>query len=189
MGEKLNDNNSEKLPYPEATGEQYEKLGEELEKQAETSSVENAETRTEKAKVEALEQAISVERGGAEKKKARNATAPKRRNISKKERDASFQHRMTHVRSNLSAPERAFSKFIHAKPIEKTSEILGSTIARPNAILSGAVVAFFAVLGVYLLAKNLGYPLSGFETIGAFVVGWVLGLLYDFFRIMITGKK
>lgn len=62
-------------------------------------------------------------------------------------------------------------------------------MARPNAILAGSVVAFFAVLGVYLLAKNLGYVLSGFETIAAFVIGWIIGILYDYFRTMITGKK
>ena len=60
---------------------------------------------------------------------------------------------------------------------------------RPNAILAGAVVAFVLVLAVYLISKFYGYTLSGFETIGAFIVGWVLGILYDFFKVMITGKK
>jgi hypothetical protein len=42
---------------------------------------------------------------------------------------------------------------------------------------------------VYLIAKNLGYVLSGFETIGAFAIGWIIGVLYDYFRVMVTGKK
>ena len=96
---------------------------------------------------------------------------------------------MSRVQAELTPSSRAFSKIIHAKPVEKTSEVVGSTIARPNAILSGAIVAFVLVLAVYLLAKNFGYVLSGFETIGAFIVGWVLGVLYDYFRVMITGKK
>ncbi len=183
---------NEALETAKASAEQYEKAAEALERSAERS-VENAEQATEKAKVEALEQAISVERGSAER--VRNAApssgpAPKKRSkSSKKELDASFNRRMSTVRAELSAPERAFSKFIHAKPVEKTSEVVGATIARPNAILSGAVVAFVAVLATYLIAKNLGYPLSGFETIGAFIAGWILGILYDFFRVMITGKK
>ncbi|OYX41587.1 hypothetical protein B7Y94_04890, partial [Candidatus Saccharibacteria bacterium 32-49-12] len=79
--------------------------------------------------------------------------------------------------------------FIHNPAIEKASEAVGATIARPNAILTGSVVAFVLVLGVYVLARVLGYALSGFETIAAFAVGWVIGLLYDYFRVMITGKK
>lgn len=89
----------------------------------------------------------------------------------------------------MPASQRAFSKFIHNPAVEKTSEAVGNTVARPNAILAGAVVAFFLVLLVYVVAKFYGYRLSGFETIGAFIIGWIIGILYDFFRVMITGKK
>jgi len=190
MAEKLQESSNERIESaPEVRAEHYERAQENLEKNAE-KSIENGEKQAEKAKVEALEQAISVERGSAEKKRKEPSTpASKRRRVSKKERDASFQRQMSAVRSEMSAPERTFSKFIHAKPVERTSEVVGATIARPNAVLAGSVVAFISVLGVYLLAKHYGYPLSGFETIGAFIVGWVLGILYDFFRVMITGKR
>ena len=89
----------------------------------------------------------------------------------------------------MSAQSRAFSKVIHNPGVEKTSEALGSTVARPNAILSGAVFAFVLTLGVYLVARYYGYTLSGFESIGAFVLGWVIGIIYDFLKVMITGKK
>ena len=96
---------------------------------------------------------------------------------------------MKEVRSQMSAPSRTFSKVIHNKTVEKVSDGVGATIARPNAILSGAIFAFVLTLGVYLLAKNLGYPLSGFETIAAFILGWMLGIAYDFLKVMITGRK
>ena len=188
MSERLNEQNNERISTPEVSPERYEELAEQFEKKAEKSNVENIEKQAERAKTEALEQAISVEKNSAERKKT-TSKSTKRRSINKKERNASFDKRMKDVRSEMSAPEKAFSKTIHAKPVEKTSEFVGATIARPNAILSGAFVAFVAVLSVYLIAKNLGYPLSGFETIGAFIVGWVIGLLYDFFKVMITGKK
>ena len=95
---------------------------------------------------------------------------------------------MKQLHTELKPTQRAFSKIIHNPIIEKTSEIIGGTIARPNAILSGAMVAFFLVLGVYVVSKYYGYTLSGFESIGAFVVGWVIGLLYDFLKVMVTGK-
>ena len=176
---------------PEVSAEHYEKLSEKLKNGAEIG-IENGEQAVEKAKIEALETAISVEKGSAEKARRPSDTpAPVKRKgaISKKERDASFKKHMAQTQAEMSAPARAFSKIIHNKAVEKTSEVVGATVARPNAILSGAVVAFILVLAVYVIAKNLGYVLSGFETIGAFIVGWALGVLYDYFRVMITGKK
>lgn len=172
--------------------ESYLKAEASVERAAEKSRVENGESAEKEARKEALKEAISVERGSAEKKGKESAGSPAKRRhgvVSKKERDASYKHHMKQLQSELKPTQRAFSKFIHNPVIEKTSEAVGSTVARPNAVLSGAVVAFFLVLAVYLVAKHYGYPLSGFETIGAFIVGWVLGILYDFFKVMITGKK
>ncbi len=170
----------------------YEAAADSQELAAEKARIENGETAAEKARVEALEQAVSVEKAGAEKKRTAPSTSPARRRhgvVSKKERDASYKQHLKEIRTDMSVPQRAFSAFIHSPIVEKTSEVAGSTVARPNSILAGAVVAFFAVLAVYLIAKHYGYVLSGFETIAAFIVGWLLGILYDFFRVMVTGKK
>ena len=172
--------------------EKHEQISEALEKAAEKSSVENGEKAEKEARHEALKEAVSVESGSAEKKRKESASAPAKRRhgvVSKREREASYKHHMKQLQSELTPTQRAFSKFIHNPVIEKTSEVVGSTVARPNAILAGAVVAFVLVLAVYLVSKFYGYTLSGFETIGAFLVGWVLGILYDFFKVMITGKK
>lgn len=172
--------------------ESYLKAEASVERAAEKSNVESGEKAEAKARHEALKEAISVERGSAEKKAKEAAGSPAKRRhgvVSKKERDASYKHHMKQLQSELKPGQRAFSKFIHNPVIEKTSEAVGSTVARPNAVLSGAVVAFVLVLGVYVVSKFYGYTLSGFETIGAFIVGWVLGILYDFFKVMITGKK
>ena len=186
---------------PETTPENKERSQESIEAQknieaglergAENAKVENGEQALEKAKIEALEQALSVEKGSAEKKKKEPSSPAAQRHgvVSKKAKKDSFKQEMTKIQAELPATQRGFSKLIHNPVVEKTSEALGSTVARPNAILAGAIVAFFAVLAVYLTAKHFGYALSGFETIGAFIVGWVLGILYDFFRVMITGKK
>ncbi|MFZ1250406.1 MAG: hypothetical protein WAR37_03105 [Candidatus Microsaccharimonas sp.] len=172
--------------------EKYLNVESSLERAAEKSKLENVEKAEANARVEALKQAISVEAGSAEKKtKARTGSPAKRRHgvVSKKERNTSYKRHVKQLQSELKPSQRAFSKVIHNPVIEKTSEAVGNTVARPNAILAGAMVAFFLVLAVYLVAKFYGYPLSGFETIGAFIVGWVLGILYDFFKVMITGKK
>jgi len=172
--------------------ESYLKAEAAVERAVEKSNVENGEKAEKEARHEALKEAVSVERGSAEKKGKEASSSPAKRRhgvVSKKEREASYKHHMKQLQSELTPSQRAFSKFIHNPVVEKTSDAVGATIARPNAILAGAVVAFFLVLGVYVVSKFYGYTLSGFETIGAFIVGWVLGLLYDFFKVMITGKK
>jgi hypothetical protein len=152
-------------------------------------SPEKAEANGERARADALENAISVEKKGLSKEKIHAPSPAARRGaISKRDLDATYKRTMKQVQSELSAPSRAFSKVIHIKAVEKTSDALESTVARPNAILAGAIAAFIFTLAIYLIAKNFGYRLSGFETIGGFVFGWIIGLLFDYFRVMITGK-
>lgn len=142
-------------------------------------------------KNEALEKAASNEREKTKDQEDRRVSPAERRTsgLGKAQRDTSYKMVMDETRIHMSAPSRTFSKVIHNKVVEKTSEVAGATIARPNAILSGSIFAFILTLGVYVVAKNIGYSLSGFETIGAFILGWVIGLLYDFFKVMITGRK
>lgn len=106
-----------------------------------------------------------------------------------KERASAYNAVMEEVRSHMSPASRTFSKVIHAPAVEKTSDVVGGTIARPNAILAGGVSAFLISLIVYLVARYYGYPLSGTEAIAAFGFGWVLGVVFDFLRLMITGKR
>ena len=96
---------------------------------------------------------------------------------------------MNQVQKELPASNRVFSKVIHNYFIEKTSDIVGNTVARPNALFAGAFVAFVLTLLTYTVAKTIGYSLSGFETIAAFVIGWIIGITYDYLRILVTGKK
>jgi hypothetical protein len=172
----------------EAAREQTERLGARYEKQAERPA-ESGERQEAAARVEALETAVSIEAGGAEKKHGAEPSAPTKRGpITKKQREDSFKTTMRDVQDQLPLPSRAFSKVIHNKTVEAVSDTVGTTIARPNAILTGAIFAFLTTTVLYYLAKNIGYRLSGFETIGAFALGWVVGILFDYFRVMITGK-
>lgn len=141
---------------------------------------------------EAFEKAASIERDKTQeviKKATPEKEKPRSGRRSKKELDVSYSTTMNEVQTQMSAPSRAFSKLIHNRVVETVSSAVGATVARPNAILSGAVFAFVLTLAIYLLAKNLGYPLSGFETIGAFILGWILGVSYDFLKVMVTGRK
>jgi hypothetical protein len=171
-----------------AAAERSEKLAEAIEKRGEQSPEQKAE-RVESARAEAQEALLSKERGGAEKKQGGDPTPSAIRRVTKREKDVAYERTLKEIRSQMNAPSRAFSKVIHAPFIEKTSEAVGSTVARPNAILAGSLSALILVSGVYWVAKTYGYPLSGFETIGAFILGWMIGLMVDYFRIMATGGR
>jgi hypothetical protein len=172
----------------DAAGERLKELSEQLEKKGEQSPEKSGE-RAESARKEA-EAAFSKERGGREAKSGGEpSAAPRRAHATKHERRSSYNDTMKQIQSEMKPSERSFSKVIHAPSVEKTSEVVGSTIARPNAILAGAVAATFLSLAVYLIAKHYGYRLSGFETIGTFAVGWALGLLYDYAHLMLRTSR
>lgn len=169
----------------QAGDKQREKLRQDRERTPEKQPADNPE----RIKQEALEAASRHEQEPVTVERVESPAERRRGSISKSERDATFKATMKEIQGHMSTSSRSFSKVIHNKAVEKTSETVGATVARPNAILSGAIFAFIFTLGVYLVAKNFGYPLSGFETIGAFLLGWVVGLCYDFLRVMITGRK
>lgn len=168
--------------------EHQERLHEELAERAKEQSPERQE---QNAHHEALELAKSSEKERRAASQERQPSPAARRTgpISKAEREKSFRTTMNEVQSQMSAPSKTFSKVIHNPVVERTSELAGTTVARPNALLSGAIAAFILTLAVYLVARSIGYPLSGFESIGAFILGWILGIAYDFLKAMITGKR
>lgn len=159
-----------------------------LREKLESSAEKHNETRAEDARKEAFEQASSIEKK-QDKHEKQDASPLEKRPASKREREASYERTMDEVRSQLSSPSRAFSSFIHNPTVEKVSDTIGGTIARPNAVLSGAIVAFLFTLVVYVVARLYGYPLSGAETIASFGLGWVLGLVFDYVRLLIFGKN
>jgi hypothetical protein len=146
-------------------------------------------TQSEKDALSARDQEIIDQARSAKTNAAIARKSKKHGIIDKKKRAESLNRTIKRVQDELSPGRRLFSKFIHAKPVEAVSDFLAATIARPNAILAGSVVSFFLTLTVYVTAKKIGYDLSGFETIAAFILGWVIGVAYDYLRLLITGNK
>lgn len=163
-----------------------ERLKSERERSAERGH-ETAKDREDSARHE-IEKA-TAEKESKKHEKTAEQSAVERKVNTKAARKKAYTSIMKQTQAELSAPSRAFSKFIHNPAVEKISEVAGNTIARPNAMLSGATFAFLLTLAVYLIARFNGYPLSGTETIAAFIAGWILGNLYDFFKTMATGKR
>lgn len=186
MSERIKESYEQGPEVNEAANERLEAL--EREKSIEKSA-ESKEKSVEKARAEVAEKVENQADKKAEKDKSTSSRGRTQHTISSKHKEASFKKHMTQVQEEMSAPSRLFSKFIHNKAVEHTSDFIGATIARPNAILSGSIAAFILVLAVYIIARSLGYVLSGFETIAAFIIGWILGAVYDYIKTLITGKS
>lgn len=98
--------------------------------------------------------------------------------------EASFRKRMSEIQSSLSRKDKFTSRLIHYRLIENTSDAVSQTIARPNAMLFGSIMAFVAVGGTFIMSQYYGYLFSGFEIFAAFIIGWIIGIAYD----LITSK-
>ena len=188
-------NNLEKNKGLENNNESLKELNEIREKRQELirdnkeKILEKESDRSEKiesARNEALDQAREKKKSSSEKKER---AIERRGIISKKDKKASFDKTMKEIQSEMSPQSRAFSKFIHNPAVEKTSEVLGNTVARPNAILSGSIFAVVLTSLIYIVAQYYKYPLSGTESIAAFLCGWIFGILFDYLRAMISGKS
>lgn len=143
--------------------------------------------RVSRARHEAKE--VFSREAGKEQRGGGEPTARAVRRVTARQKQAGYQKTMKQIRSEMNPAQRSFSKLIHSPLIEKTSDVVGGTVARPNALLAGSLSAFVLVTAVYVLARHYGYPLSGSETITAFIVGWLLGLVYDYLRLVIAGKR
>ena len=130
-----------------------------------------------------------VSKNNHNKKQSKVKPKLKRQLIDNRQLDESYAKIITRVQSELPASNRLFSKVIHYKPVETISEIIGATIARPNSILFGASFAFISTLILYIMAKNIGYTLSGSESMIAFGIGWAIGLIFDCLRLITVGDK
>lgn len=166
--------------------ENLERLTDEIERNAE-KSMENLEDRKEQARAETLKAIANLEKDSEKKEKPIKIETIN--NISKKQKNDSFNLTMKRVQSEMPTTQRLFSKIIHNKTVEKTSEVIGNTVARPNSILSGSISAFLVTLLTYYVAKTIGYRLSGSETMVAFIAGWILGLIFDYLKLMFMGNK
>lgn len=164
-------------------------------REAMRSSLEHAEhthkTATKEALREAKNEALREAKKHEQSTAAIERSPAQRRHtlITKHSREQSFNKQMSNIQPQLTNSERLFSQFIHNKVVENTSEAFGRTVARPNALLAGSAAAFILTTAIYLLAKHYGYQLSGFETIVAFAIGWVCGLIFDYMRLLIQGKR
>lgn len=92
-------------------------------------------------------------------------------------KDMAFSRALTRARKKLPLPSRVFSRFVHLAPIDKASEVLGKTIARPSGMLGGAIVAFIGTSALLWITRHYGYEYNYLLVIMLFAAGMAIGLL------------
>lgn len=178
--------------YVETPREGHERLQERVERHGQSPERYNekeAHQAAENARREAIKESILSKEQGREKRTHQAHRHNSSHGMSREDRNASFDQTMEQARKEMPRAFRPLSKFIHNPVIEQVSEFLGKTIFRPNAILAGGLTAFVVVLALYFYAKYAGFTLQGSETIVAFGIGWLFGLLFDLFKVIFTGKR
>lgn len=147
-----------------------EKLNQEaLEKNAEKVGVENLqETVQEVAK---RSQEITVESAPTAEKQEFGAYNDLK--------GQTYGHTLKRIQQRLSKPERAMSKVMHNKTVEKVSDGLGKTAARPSGILGGGIVSLLGSFVLLYMAKKYGFEYNFFIFFALLAVGFGLGVLID----------
>ena len=99
--------------------------------------------------------------------------------ISRELKSVAFARSMTRVRKRLSTPSRTFSRIIHNNAVDKASEAIGATIARPSGMLGGSVLSLAGLLGFSWITRHYGYRYNFTVAILLFVTGLFIGLLAE----------
>lgn len=190
MPEKLTNNpereSSSKTEKPELKVEKPTQAQEKLERRAETNK--DREKSAEKSR-EKIEKSLDKEAQERHEKQPKTVEDQEPKTTTRASRDAVFSNSMRTVRSQLSPAQRNFSKLIHAKPVEVTSELLEETIFRPSFLWGGVIGGILLGSSLYIFARIQGFRLSGSEFIAGVLVGGVIGLIVErLFRRKKTSK-
>lgn len=143
----------------------------------------------ESAKNEALELAHSKELKPDAEQAERDKSEKQPSKPTRADLNANFERTMTGIRKDMTPASRTLSKVIHNPTVDKISNVVGNTVARPNLILAGALGTLVVCTVIYLVAKFYGYKLSGSEAIVTFALGWMVGAIVEFARVGMSSKQ
>lgn len=117
----------------------------------------------------------SAERPAEREKKQEPKPTQRKRLVSAAERTGAYKAALHDVQRQLPPLQRNFSRVVHARFIEETSELLEETIYRPSFLLSGGIGALVVGSLFYIVARTQGWLLSGSEFTVSLLIGGILG--------------
>ena len=99
--------------------------------------------------------------------------------VSKQLKDMAYTRTMIRVRKQLTLPSKLFSKAVHSPILDRSSEFVGKTVARPSAMFGGALTAFIGASILLWAVKHYGYEYNYLVALLLFVVGAILGVIIE----------
>ncbi len=108
-------------------------------------------------------------------KTAERPTEHPHHRVTKEIKELTFSRKLVRIRKRLSLPDRALSGVIHQPTVERVSEVVGKTIARPSGLLGGGIAAFFGTFGLLYVTRQYGYEFNYLAFVLLFVAGFALG--------------
>lgn len=90
-------------------------------------------------------------------------------------------------RQGLSPMSRIASIIIHNNIIDFISNFIFKYILRTNSVLFASVVSFLVILLTLIMSLVNKYSFSGFEIYLGFIIGWIIGYLFDLYEFI--GEK
>lgn len=94
-------------------------------------------------------------------------------------KSTAYNRTLAKIQLRLSKPSKSFSKVVHSPIIDNVSNITAQTVARPNGILGGSVMAFVGSCVLLYFSKHYGFRYNYLVAFGLFVVGYLLGSLIE----------
>ena len=159
--------------HNELEGQARERL-ETLRSQAESEAETDHPERRAEAAREAIRHHTQPEQAAPTTERSHGAVHTVRHHLNQ---HVNFAGTMKTLQRQLTPVSRAFSRVIHTEVVERTSEQLEKTVARPSVMFGATWTALVVGAAFYFTARTYGYALSGSELLLAFIVGGVLGII------------
>ncbi len=185
---------SERLSHHENTGEHLKPIENSKEHQKNHHERELTDAEKQHGSKEHLAQLHKAAEKHAVSGKERSAgehQQPKRHPVlvNSQLKNMAFSRTMTRTRKRLSPVSRTFSKVIHSSVVDKPSEFIGKTVARPQGMLWGAFFAFLGTSGLLWITKHYGYEYNYLLAILLFVIGAVVGTTIEGLVYLFKSRK
>jgi hypothetical protein len=99
--------------------------------------------------------------------------------IQKELKADAYRRTLQKIRSQLGAPQRGLSKFMHHPIVESMNELGSKTIARPAGLLGGGLAALVGSGTVLYMAKHYGFSYNFTTFVILLGAGFVAGILIE----------
>lgn len=175
MSEQLPAKNPEAAPSHELNEQSTRNL-ERLQKAGEAAEVKNHETiddlRQQIAETATSHEEVTV--GDSE-----SAAQASQYGVHRELKADAYRRSMQRIQSQLSLPEKVFSKFTHQPIIERVSDLTGNSLVRPSGVIGGGLATLMGTAYLVYITKHVGFTYNYFTFILLFLAGFVAGILIE----------